>query len=216
MPMFFVSGRFKEEVNPDRICGLGSIDLMPQSRAETGLFFAESTYNVVNLLRDGEVCHYGNINERDIYFIYDKSKQNEGVLKKEITRIIKGDMSNVINHANVFIDTVVYQNGKNHNQSYKGYCNETIFWDVLNSMIIVLGSDNLEKMAYALEAEFHRKQASQFNHQMIGLVDELIANDNISSLTRKILSIVGVKKGEIERVHPYKKLIFQNENRVRN
>lgn len=107
------------------------------STADVEISFEESYYRVLSTLSAYEI----GIIDKNIYYIYPNLKST--VAKSEIdntlAKIISGDNRDVINNyeTTIGIPTPLRTN--------------TIFWDVLNNMIIVYGYNILEKLIYTLE-----------------------------------------------------------------
>ena len=129
MKLIFKEGKFierkdKEEINFEP-CG-----------TDVEAFFCESFERVTSIF---DCYELGMIEDKNIYYLYPTIKDCiPGVeIHEELNRILLGDDSNVINKDN----TTIFSPGQFN----------TIFWDVMNSIIIVYGKENLKKLLLEIE-----------------------------------------------------------------
>lgn len=117
--------------------GLPKIDFIKGS-FKTEIMFKKSIQNVVGVISCYDV---EKLRDRDYYYLYNKDlgKVNPIEVRDDLNKIFEGDISNVLDKEHftlgVLNDTV----------------ENTIFWDVLNDIIVVKGKDNLKQLWIELE-----------------------------------------------------------------
>lgn len=104
--------------------------------------FLESSYEVISKISRYDVELYDVIDGKEIFYIYDLKSNKEDIIR-ELDFIMSDHIENVIN----FDDALILENIYNEEFTDK----DTIFWDVINDFIIVIGKDNLKVFANFLE-----------------------------------------------------------------
>ncbi len=144
MRMYFLTGKIENEEGIDKVNFSSNADIM------MGTLLAEATANIGILLNRGEIQHLQKM-DNDIFIIHDPQKTSAKQAKNEVKNIIKGNMKNVINPENVLLDAAINKVSLGSFDNSEVYEEDTVYWDVLNQLIIVLGRENLEKFCAYLE-----------------------------------------------------------------
>ncbi len=172
--MFFATGKFDDEKGY-------RLDFSPNCSTETDGLIREAVYNVDIMLIRGEIEHilkYG----KDIFAIFDPKKITKEDVLENVNKLIKGNMGNVINSEDVFLDAAVQNINFGETTGRNFYCEDTVFWDLFNQIIIVLGRDNLEKMGKYLEYLTLEKYNVINDEQAAGILER----EDKSFLVKKI------------------------------
>lgn len=84
---------------------------------------------------------YGKVNNKDIYYLYPTLKWcvPADEIIEELDKLLMGDDSDILNVEDTTICMPLEEEIN------------TIFWDVINSVIIVYGKDNLKKLLFQIE-----------------------------------------------------------------
>ena len=131
MKMILKEGKFIKEEGKDKL------HFEPGS-TDTECLFAKSVDNVTHTFSAYE---YGKLNDKEIYYLYStlKGHVSKEEIISELDKILMGDDSNIFNVEDTTIcmplDVKI----------------NTVFWDVLNNIIIVYGKDNLKKLVFEIE-----------------------------------------------------------------
>ena len=106
------------------------------SNTDIEMLFNDSVDKVTHVF---EAYEFKKIDDKDIYYLYPTLKDSipDSEIEYEINKILLGDDSNIINSEDTTITMPVQYN--------------TIFWDVMNSIIIVFGKDNFKKLLLEIE-----------------------------------------------------------------
>lgn len=104
--------------------------------------FLESTYEVISKISRYDVELYDVIDGKEIFYIYDLKSNKENIIR-ELDFIINDHVENILNSDDALILENVY------NEEFVD--SDTIFWDVMNDFIIVIGKNNLKVLAEFLE-----------------------------------------------------------------
>jgi hypothetical protein len=127
-----------------------------------------------------DMLYYGRIADKDIYAIYYTPELTKESVKEYINNLVKvGKVEYIIKNENAHIDAAIgYINDEFYND-YHFFCDDTVFWDVWNHIIITTSRDSNLKMAYVLETEALR------DLRLLGPVNDLINDHSIHSFTKK-------------------------------
>ncbi len=179
MKMYFVSGKFSEE----KADGINRIDFI-QGSSDMMLhnLMAEALNNVDVLLNCGEVIYLDNY-ENDIFVIHLPHQVGREEVIDMVKKVINSEMQDVINHEDVYLDAAVQKINMGSEVNTEDYCEETVFWDLLNQIIVVLGKKNLIKVIQAFEYESWRKLQQFSSEEVI----RLMKRKGSSKLLRKML-----------------------------
>ncbi len=185
--MFFLQAKFREGLNINRIDGLKDMIFSESTHAESGTFAEESLRTMIPVLGLCDTFYYGKINDRDIFCIYYKGTMDEKMAREAIKEVAEdGKTDNIVNYEETLIDAAIKHINYSYNKDYEFYCDDSIFWDVINNMIIIADKDNYIKMAYALESESWRSFANITQVPAYEYVDD----NSIQPFTKKAKSFI--------------------------
>lgn len=131
MKMVLKEGKFIKEEGKDKL------HFEPGS-TDTEYLFVKSVDNVTHTFSAYE---YGKVNNKEVYYLYStlKGHVSKDEIISELDKILMGDDSNIFNVEDTTICMPIEDQ------------TNTIFWDVLNNVIIVYGKDNLKKLVFEIE-----------------------------------------------------------------
>lgn len=141
--------------------------------------FLESTYELISKISRYDVELYDTINDKEIFYIYDKKMNKEDIVK-EIDFIINDYIENVINPEDALILESIYS------EDYDFVDNDTIFWDVINDFIIVIDKNNLKVLANYIERLRWINLIKNVDDETL---DKIIPEDSKSPMLKKINKI---------------------------
>jgi|GEM_PF-5572642 len=217
MIMEFMEGSISEKAT-----GLGLNKLYYTTMNDAGLAnsFGESKWHVMGIIHSCyDVKHYDTINGKDIFFLHDmRLKSNHTYVREE--RDIRDALDAIRNDKNVgyAVDdkhtfTIANRDGslireamesidmgKAMGRDYEHYAEETIFWDVINHFIVIVGRENLERFACALEEErndflFEDQEGKQIKdgtlteEDLRKVLGEEYAEKHMSPLSKKMFKL---------------------------
>lgn len=136
--------------------------------------FIESSYEVVSKISRYDVELYDVIDDKEIFYIYDKKMNKEDIVQ-EIDFIMSDHIENIINFEDALILESIY--GEEFSD------NDTIFWDVINDFIIVIGKDNLKVLATFLEKMRWINYIKNIDEVSL---DKVIPEDSKSPILKKV------------------------------
>jgi hypothetical protein len=176
-----MQAKFKENVNIDKIDGMKSLCLEPITVTESIELFDESQYKMTRALSLCDVFYFGSVENNDIFCIYYRKSITEDMARKAIRDlVIDENIENIVNKEDMLINESIRHINYSQTSSHKFYCDSTVFWDVNNNMIIILGKDNCIRMAYVLETEAYRSFVKN------DPVYDCVNDNNIHGFTKKI------------------------------
>ncbi len=179
----FKSAKFDSKVSVNKINGIGDLAFDYFRSTDSDILFSESLYTMTSDLYNCESLYYGKINGLDIFSIFYKRSINDGEVREAVKEIVEdGRLENIVNAEDVFIDLTVRKSKKDNSSFYETEDN-TIFWDSINHMIIIIGRENCLKLAYVLEAERYRDYIEKFKLP----ISSLVRNDTIHEFTKKLV-----------------------------
>ncbi len=146
--------------------GLGRI-YFTNFDTDFSLEFGKSAYEVISLLRRYVLRKYQTELEQPVFYFHHQKMDRE-LIETELDRIlINKDHSNIINYEDISLREAI--SGEDINKKMRVitnqevYVEESIYWDVINHFIIVVGMNNLRKFLYALEEEKVKRDLALFN-----------------------------------------------------
>lgn len=134
--------------------------------------FNNSLNYVLDNLDGYEIDKYGGNIYKDIYYLYYFKRKVEEI-KEVIGKIIENNDEDVINKSSLIM-------------ALYNYSDSSIFWDVLNSNIIVLGKDNLKVLLHELEKLRWVKRNISFKEKEL---EEKYINAAASNVYKKALKM---------------------------
>ena len=160
--------------------------------------FSKSLWYINGILGIYDVELYRRVNDKEVFIFYHTmaGKQNEHIVANkqsiivELNAIMVGYVDNIRNHEDTMIKEAVEGTdlaALTGNNDYEFHIEETIFWDTLNNFVVIIGREQLEKFAYALEEERHRNLLSAFN-EPVNIAD-FVNEDTMTTSTKKMLQL---------------------------
>jgi hypothetical protein len=186
MKMYFTSGKFDR-----RAQGIGMDNFSFSSHdAHMLINFDQSLWHITGLLSRYDVELYDTINKKEIFYIYDKKTDKQMIVDELDMLIQDGSVDNVVNYEETLIKEAIEDIDINVamgiDNGHRVFVEETVFWDVDNHFIIVIGRKQLEKLAYAFEEEKYRNFMRVYKKVKVpGFVTE----DKITKSVKKMLSL---------------------------
>jgi len=207
MKMLFHSGSIDEN---NTSLGIGKIHFITNGMDILDGFH-HSLWFINGLLGIYDVEHYKKINDKDVYYFYHTKTKNqeERVADKqeivtELDAIMAGSIANIVNYEDAMIKEAAEDIDINKELGFDHdpyFIEETIFWDVINHFIIVIGKDQLEKLAYTFMEERFKDAFAIYS----GLTkDEFLSNfvtseEMMPESIKKMLSFVKQEKEETKK-----------------
>ena len=132
MEMLLKDGLVKNIDNKKRIEFL-------ESNEDTESKFGKSFSNVIELIEAYDIKKSNIKEDKDVYLIY-CFKTNSDEVEKTLCNVMSGDTKDILN---IDESHILYSINEDDPES--------IFWDVLNDLIIVIGRDNLKTLMLEIE-----------------------------------------------------------------
>lgn len=126
--------------------------------------FTDSVYRVVSMMGRYDLEIHSKINEKEIFYIYDKNNNKDE---------IKEDVTNMITNGDISFD--------NENSS-------TIFWNVENQTIVIIGRESLYSLVDSFESERWRSWLHLFDQD--NDFKNSIPNESLSTIYKKTIKIL--------------------------
>lgn len=181
MKMLFRNGRIREDATG---IGLEKIDFISNDSAVMD-FFNHSLWQIKGLLGGYEVELYKRINGQEVFYLYDQRMDEQQIIDELDTIFQKDSVENVVNYEETMIKEAVEDTDLNKTMGIKNghqvLVRETIFWDVLNHFIVIIGKAELFRFGRALEEEKNKDYLSVFPGSTIG---DLISSEAMSKYTK--------------------------------
>jgi hypothetical protein len=149
----FKSGKFQGKVNFRK--GINAI-AWNSDGADQDYFFSESLYNILGKLNFYTVCKYGEVNEREIFIICKDKEEIKTQINCNITNIVNYDLTSIDQNDLSMIHEALKKICYSFELSSTFSIDETIFWDVNNDFVIVIGKANLLKLLNCLAIESYK------------------------------------------------------------
>jgi len=169
MKMLFKVGKLREKNNQE-----AEIQFIPTDTA-TELAFTDSIDKVAGLFPAYDLGLYGTVNKKEIFYLFDMRKGHREVYE-ELINIMVGHDINVLNRENALIYENVY------NDIYDFVDNETVFWDVRNHLIIVIGKESLKALVTQIEKYRWAKWLGADSESFA----KIISDEGLSLVYRKV------------------------------
>lgn len=184
MKMLFITGKIGDNTQ-----GIG-INKINFTTFDTGIIqaFDESLWQILGVISRYDVEFFRKINGKDIFYFYDKKSNKKLILKALENIILNGNYRDVINYEDAMIKEAIESRDLNEAMRIKNghqvLINETIFWDVLNHLVIIIGKDELRRFAYTLEEERYKSYTSIFKGSTI---KDFVKNETLSEPTKRMI-----------------------------
>ena len=150
--------------------------------------FGKSLWQVIGLLSRYDIEMYHKINGKDIFYFYDRNLDKKLILDELDTIILRNNIGNIVNYEDVMIKEAIENIDLNKvmsiNNGYEVTINETIYWDVLNHFVIIIGKDELRNFALAMEEEKYQNYLEIFNYEK---TENFIPEANMTETIKKML-----------------------------
>jgi len=194
MKMLFHNGKINED---SKRVGIGKIHFSTNGMDVLDSF-AHSLWYISGVLGAYDIEHYKKINDKDMFFFYQTMKfspQTYRVADKvsivtALDAIMSDNLENVVNFEHTMIKEAAEGTELNAamgiESDFKTYVDETIFWDTLNNFVIIIGKDQLEKFAYALEEERHKNYLFAFPNRKI---EDFISDENMHGTVKQMIKV---------------------------
>lgn len=174
MKMLFKSGKIIDNNENSRKIWFDTV-----SNPELDKSFLNSIYDVVGMLGRYDLDFHSKVNDKEIFYVYDTNNNKEEIFN-DIENIINGDYTSVLNKEDI-----------NINSSINNESNETIFWDVENQTIIVIGRESLYCFANALETQRWKSWLQLFDKDLN--FKNSIQHESLSKIYKKTEKILEKK-----------------------
>lgn len=132
MEMLLKDGLVKDVDNKKKIEFL-------ESNEDTESKFGKSFSNVIELIEAYDIKKSNIKEDKDVYLIY-CFKTNSDEVEKTLSNVMSGNTKDILN---IDESHILYSINEDDPES--------IFWDVLNDLIIVIGRDNLKTLMLEIE-----------------------------------------------------------------
>ena len=172
MKMLFKVGKMVNKSNQDKKIHFISAD------EETEIAFSDSVDRVIGIFSVYDLGLYGTVNNKEIFYLYDKRTKRQD-LCREISSIIAGNDSNILNREDVLIRENVYDD------VYDFVDNETIFWDTINHLIIIIGRESLMELVKQIEKSRWEKWLGKNSDSFASIIPE----EGLSFVYRKTINM---------------------------
>ena len=149
MKMLFRNGNIDKD---ERNVGINKIHF---TTFETDVIndFDKSLWQVMGLLGRYDVEHYCRMNGKDVFYFYDQKNDKQVIVEELDNIILRDNVDSIANYEDTMIKEAIEDKNISFNKNYKSYVDETIFWDVLNHFVVIVGRDELVRFANAIEEE---------------------------------------------------------------
>lgn len=136
------------------------------------VMFKRSIQDVVGVISSYD---FEKLENKDYYYLYNKKlgKINPKDIKESLNKIFSGDLNEVLDKEHLTLGVL---NDEVEN---------TIFWDVLNDVIIVKGKDNIKLLCIELEWMGYSKYGLEFHNEETR-INFIMNQHNPSTIIKKI------------------------------
>ncbi len=174
MKMFFVTGKFANEDDYQ-------LDISTDHGTALSTLMGDAFSKVDVLLERGSVEHIISC-EKDVFLIFDPLRLKRELAIERMQKLLKNQKREVLNPEDIHLSDVIRKTEFDMCGNGESYLDDTVFWDILNQYVIVIGEENFTKIGryfeYLIWSQYHQidkteKFSEVFNKNECPLVKKL-------------------------------------------